>query len=117
MMAFYTYILRCANGVYYTGHTDNLEVRLSIHNLGLLGGYISSRRPLQLLWCADFPTRAEALDYERRIKGWTRAKKEALIAGDWPLLRMLARGRGSVSSQPDRATLNHSGHIEEAIYA
>ncbi len=91
-MAFYTYLLKCADDSYYAGHTENMETRLSIHNLGLLRGYASARRPLQLLWCADFPTRVEALEYERRIKGWTRAKKEALIAGDWAALRGLARG-------------------------
>jgi predicted GIY-YIG superfamily endonuclease len=96
-MAFYVYILRCSDGSYYTGHTENVEGRLSIHKLGLYRGYTSSRRPVTLMWSADFPTRAEALEYELRVKKWSRAKKEALIAGNWDLLRALSRPPGKRS--------------------
>ncbi len=112
-VSFHVYILKCADGSYYTGHTDNIEGRLSSHDLAVYGGYTASRKPLQLLWSDYFPTRAEALEHERRIKGWSRAKKQALIAGDWDLLRSLARskgrnllassGRGKTDAQPDRA--------------
>jgi predicted GIY-YIG superfamily endonuclease len=73
-MAFYVYILRCADGSYYTGHTEDLEGRLSIHRLGLYCGYTASRRPLRLMWSADLPARIEALEYER-IKRWSRARR------------------------------------------
>jgi len=92
-MAFYAYILRCADGSYYTGHTDNLEARIGGHQSGQIEGYTRTRRPVELVWSQDFPTRIEALETERRIKGWSRAKKEALIAGDWELLSQLARNR------------------------
>jgi predicted GIY-YIG superfamily endonuclease len=92
-MAFYAYILRCADDSYYTGHTDNLEARIGGHQAGQIEDYTRKRRPVTLVWSQDFPTRIEALETERRIKGWSRAKKEALIAGDWERLSLLARNR------------------------
>jgi putative endonuclease len=92
-MAFYTYLLRCNDGSYYAGHTDNLEARVAQHQSGLLEGYTAGRLPVQLVWSEAFPTRDEAFAAERRIKGWSRAKKEALIAGDWGRIRVLARSR------------------------
>jgi putative endonuclease len=82
-MAFYAYILLCADGKYYTGHTDDLEKRIGQHQSGLIQGFTSSRLPVTLMWVQDFPTRYEALDAELKIKGWSQAKKEALIRGDW----------------------------------
>ncbi|HJS10944.1 GIY-YIG nuclease family protein [Sphingopyxis sp.] len=82
-MAFWTYILLCADGLYYTGHTDNLEYRIGQHQSGEIEGFTSSRLPVRLMWSQDFPSRFEALDAEMRIKKWSRAKKEALIRGDW----------------------------------
>ncbi|RYY21854.1 MAG: GIY-YIG nuclease family protein [Sphingomonadales bacterium] len=82
-MAFWTYILLCADGRYYTGHTDNLEYRIGQHQSGAIEGFTSSRLPVRLMWSHDFITRLEALDAEMRIKKWSRAKKEALIRGDW----------------------------------
>ncbi|MDO9369506.1 MAG: GIY-YIG nuclease family protein [Sphingopyxis sp.] len=82
-MAFWTYILLCADGLYYTGHTDDLERRLGQHQSGSIDGFTSSRLPVRLMWSQDFPSRYEALDAEMRIKKWSRAKKEALIRGDW----------------------------------
>lgn len=84
-------MLRCRDGSYYTGQTDRLEERIAGHQSGLIGGHTRSRRPVTLVWQQDFPTRLEALEAERRIKGWRRAKKEALIAGDWELLSKLSR--------------------------
>ena len=66
-MAFYAYILLCADGKYYTGHTDNLEKRIGQHQSGLIKGFTSSRLPVTLLWAQDFPTRYEALDAELKI--------------------------------------------------
>ena len=92
-MAFYAYMLRCADGRYYTGHTDSLEPRLAQHNAGEGGDFTARRRPVTLVWSESFVTRDEAFAAERRVKGWSRAKKEALIAGDWDRLRHLARNR------------------------
>jgi putative endonuclease len=90
-MAFYAYILKCADGKYYTGHTDDLEKRIGQHQSGLIEGFTSSRLPVTLMWAQDFPTRYEALDAELRIKGWSQAKKEALIRGDWDGVAFFAR--------------------------
>ena len=92
-MAFYAYILLCADKSYYTGHTEDLEHRIAEHQVGRCGGYTRNRRPVSLAWSQDFPTRYEALSAERQIKGWSRAKKKALIGGDWLLLSLLARNR------------------------
>ena len=92
-MAFYAYLLRCNDGSYYAGHTDKLDVRFAQHQNGLVGNYTAARRPVHLVWSEAFPTRDEAFVAERRVKGWSRAKKEALIAGDWERLHELARNR------------------------
>ena len=92
-MAFWAYILLCADGSCYTGHTENLDARMGAHRSGAFEGYTRQRRPVTLVWSQDFATRLEALDAERQIKGWSRAKKEALIASDWQALTRLARNR------------------------
>jgi predicted GIY-YIG superfamily endonuclease len=94
-MAFYAYLLRCSDGSYYAGHTEDLEHRISQHDCGELGGYTATRRPVQLVWSQDYPTREDAFGVERQIKGWSRAKKEALVAHDWALICELARGRSN----------------------
>ena len=90
-MAFYAYILKCADGLYYTGHTDDLERRIGQHQSGLIKGFTSSRLPVTLMWAQDFPTRYEALEAELKIKGWSQAKKEALIRGDWDDVSFFAK--------------------------
>jgi len=90
-MQFWVYILRCSDGSYYTGHTDNLEVRLAQHAVGEGSDWTRRRRPVELVWCEPMPTRIEALEAERRIKPWSRAKKEALIGQDWKKLSHFAR--------------------------
>jgi tRNA/rRNA methyltransferase len=83
-------MLRCSNGIYYTGHTDDLDRRVAQHQSGAIKGYTYDKRPVELVWSEAFPTRAEALEAELRIKPWSRAKKEALIAGDWRKLKLMA---------------------------
>jgi predicted GIY-YIG superfamily endonuclease len=90
--SFFVYILRCADGSYYVGHTDDLELRMAQHHDGTFGGHTSRRRPVELAWSAELPGRAEALERELQLKRWTRAKKEALIRGDWRRLSRLSRG-------------------------
>jgi tRNA/rRNA methyltransferase len=91
MKPFWTYILRCADNSYFTGHTDDLEHRFAQHQSGTVRGYTFERRPVELVWAGDFPTREEALSAEIKIKNWSRAKKEALIARDWDRLKLLSR--------------------------
>lgn len=92
-MPFWAYMLHCRDRTFYVGHTDDLEVRVAQHQAGTLGGYTSRKRPVALVWSAEFPTRDEALVVERMIKGWRREKKLALIRGDWAAISDLAKGR------------------------
>ena len=102
-MSFWTYMLHCADRSFYVGHTDDLERRIAEHHHGEMAGYTATRRPVTLVWSDEFPSRYEALQAERQIKGWSRAKKLALIRGDWALIRRLAsssheKGRASTGS-------------------
>ncbi|MBW8366044.1 MAG: GIY-YIG nuclease family protein [Rhizobium sp.] len=90
-MAFWAYLLRCADGSYYAGHTDDLEKRMGEHVADVCGGYTATRLPVELVWSQECSTRIEALSFERQIKGWSRAKKEALICGDWGEISRLAK--------------------------
>ena len=101
MPDFWTYMLRCSDGSYYVGHTDDIDVRLAQHQEGVLGGYTSTRRPVELVWSDRFPDRDSAFAAERQLKGWSRAKKEALIRGDWAAISRLA-GRARVLRDADR---------------
>ena len=97
-MAFWTYMLHCRGGYFYTGHCEDLEARLVQHASGEQGGFASSHAPFELVWCQEFVSRLEALEAERRIKGWSRAKKLALIRGDWARISVLAKGKDSPST-------------------
>ncbi|MDO6412890.1 GIY-YIG nuclease family protein [Sphingomonas sp. BIUV-7] len=89
-MTFWTYMLRCADGRYYVGHTDALDRRIAQHHHGKGCDFTARRQPVALVWSEGFVTRLEALEAEQRLKGWSRAKKEALIAGNWARLHELA---------------------------
>ena len=90
-MNFWVYLLRCADMKYYTGHTDNLEQRLAQHQFGGFCDFTSRRRPVELVWQQEMQTRDDAFRAEFKIKNWSRAKKEALIVGDWKTLSQLAK--------------------------
>jgi putative endonuclease len=90
-MNIYVYMLRCSDGSYYVGLTRaGLEKRIGEHNSGVFRGYTSSRLPVELVWHQDFQRLTDAIACERKLKGWRRAKKEALIRGDYEALRELA---------------------------
>ena len=91
-MPFHVYILKCSDGSFYTGHTDNLERRLFEHQQKVHGScYAASRLPVQLVFQEYFPSREEALASEMQIKGWSRKKKQALIDHNWGLISKLAK--------------------------
>ncbi|HYC05102.1 MAG TPA: GIY-YIG nuclease family protein [Azospirillaceae bacterium] len=86
------YILRCRDGSYYVGTTrKSLDERLSDHNHGIYGGYTATRRPVEMVYAECFQRITDAIAAERRVKGWRREKKEALIAKRFDLLPALAR--------------------------
>jgi putative endonuclease len=94
----WVYILQCCDGSYYVGCTTAIEQRLRQHELGAFPGYTSMRRPVALVWCAEFPDIFQAIAVERQIKGWSRRKKEALIQGDFDLLHELAECKNATNS-------------------
>ena len=81
-LAYYVYMLRCSDGSYYVGHTNDLEQRLAAHERGATEGYTLSRRPVELVFSDQFSRRQEAFHQEKQIKVWSRARKEALLKGD-----------------------------------
>lgn len=89
------YFLLCADGSYYTGCTSNLSHRLDEHRSRRYCGYTASRLPVELGFHQMFSTMPEAIGAEKQIKGWSRVKKEALIAGNFDLLQELARSGSS----------------------
>ena len=92
MEPIYVYILRCADGSLYCGSTrKSLEERVNEHNAGSFPGYTRTRRPVELVWHQPFQQIHDAIATERRIKGWTRRKKLALIEEDWDELKRAAR--------------------------
>jgi putative endonuclease len=92
-VAFWTYMLECADGRFYIGHTDALEQRVAQHRSGKGCDFTARRQPVLLVWSESFGTRLEALTAERQIKGWSRAKKAALVARDWKRISELAVSR------------------------
>ena len=91
MAYFYMYILECSDGSYYVGHTDNLNKRISQHMFKLYEGYTSARLPIKLVGAQTFYTRDEAFAAERKVKKWSRSKKEAFIKSDWNELSRLGK--------------------------
>jgi len=90
----HVYMLRCADGSFYVGSARlGLDRRVSEHSNGTYGGYTSKRRPVVLVWAEHFPDITDAIAVERQFKGWSRAKKEALIRGDWAAVQTLAKRR------------------------
>ena len=83
----FVYILRCADGAFYVGETSDVEARVSRHNLGCGCLFTARRIPVSLAYVESCPDRRTALAREKQLKGWRRAKQEALIAGDLDRLR------------------------------
>ena len=93
-LAYHFYMLRCSDGSHYVGQANVLEQRLAAHERIAIEGYTLSRRPVELVFSDQSSTRLEAFHRERQVKGWSRAKKEALIMGDWDGLVELSKRSG-----------------------
>jgi len=89
----WVYILQCGDGSYYTGCTSNIEQRIAQHQTGMIEGYTRERLPVVPVFHEYFEDIRDAIAAERRIKKWSRAKKEALIRGDGESLKQLAKKR------------------------
>jgi putative endonuclease len=103
-MGTYVYILRCSDGSYYVGSTrGSLDDRVGQHQAGNYDGYTARRRPVQLLFDQEFERITEAIAAKRQLKNGSRAKKEALIRGDFEALRALAKNKtqfGNATQRP-----------------
>ncbi|WP_431673975.1 GIY-YIG nuclease family protein [Rhizobium leguminosarum] len=92
------YILRCSDGSYYTGLTkQEIEARVWEHNAGTYDGYTAKRRRVELVFSETYDRIIDAIARERQIKGWSRRKKEALMAMDYEALPDLSK-RGPVKA-------------------
>ena len=91
MSTWHLYILRCRDGSLYTGYTNDLDARIAAHNAGRGAKYTASRRPVHLVYSEPVESKAEAMRRELQIKRWTKAKKEALVAGNRQKLRRLSK--------------------------
>lgn len=112
------YILRCANGSYYTGLTKQpIEARLWEHNEGIYEGFTKPRRPVTLVFTETYDRMLDAIARERQIKGWSRAKKEALIALDYEALPALARNRQAPDGGCDLGKTAGSDEVLEERHA
>src|SRR5712692_7298660 len=95
-MGAFVYMLRCADGSFYVGIAtgDDLTRRMAEHESGAYPGYTFTRRPVMLVWSEHFARITDAIAVERKVKGWSRAKKEALIKGDWGAIQRLSKRHG-----------------------
>ena len=96
MYQYYVYILKCSDNSYYTGITNNLDKRVNQHNFGKnRNAYTYKRRPVNVAFYECFLDVLQAIYFEKKLKGWTRTKKEALINGDFDMLQILAECRNA----------------------
>lgn len=91
MKLYSVYILKCNDGTYYTGITNDIDRRMYEHNNGINSKcYTFKRRPLSLVFCENFPDVNQAIEFEKQVKGWSRKKKEAIINDNWEELKELS---------------------------
>ena len=94
MKVYFVYILKCSDGTFYTGFTNDLLRRLGEHTLGRYpDNYTYARRPLKLVFYSEFTNPSSAIDIEKQINNWSQAKKTALINGQYDKLPNLAKKR------------------------
>jgi putative endonuclease len=119
-MGAFVYMLRCSDDSFYIGSAtgDDLTRRIAEHQTRAYPGYTYTRRPVRLVWSEHFDRITDAIAVERQIKGWSRAKKEALIKGDWAAIQQLSKRRGgrplpaastSETSNPSSEAAAHAG--------
>jgi predicted GIY-YIG superfamily endonuclease len=90
---FFVYILRCADGSLYVGHTSNVQERVNLHNQGQGALWTACRRPVTLVYEETHSSEEKAIAREHQIKHWTHDKKLALVNGDLAKLKSLAKRR------------------------
>ena len=93
--AYFVYILRCADGSYYVGHSTDVPKRVARHNEGRGANWTATRQPVRLVCQEEVGSEEAAIRRERQLKGWSRDKKQALVAGDTDRLRRLSKCRNT----------------------
>jgi putative endonuclease len=92
----YLYVVKCSDGSLYVGTTrTSLDARIAQHNAGTFPGYTESRRPVELLFSEWFDRITDAVAAERKLKGWSRAKKLAFVRGDFASVKKLSKRKSS----------------------
>ena len=90
MKKYHVYILKCSDGTYYTDFTSNLETKIELHQSGKREElYTYERRPVQLVFSSEFNIPVFAIAAKKQIGRWSKAKKEALINGEFQMLSQL----------------------------
>ncbi len=96
---YFVYIVECSDGMYYTGVTNDLEIRIEQHNAGIHSkSFTYKRRPVKLRYFLRFPDITKAIEWEKQLKGWSRKKKEALFKDDWEEIVRLSNLKSSTGS-------------------
>ncbi len=92
MRKYHVYMLQCADGSFYIGITNDLDLRVWQHNEGIdTHCYTYLRRPATLVYATEFDDPNNAITWEKKLKGWSRKKKQALVDGNWERLKELSR--------------------------
>ncbi len=102
-MGVFVYMLRCSDDSFYIGSAtgEDLSKRIAEHDSGAYLGYTFTRRPVRLVWSEHFDRVTDAIAVERKLKGWSRAKKEALARNEWSTVARLAKAsRWPSETQP-----------------
>ncbi len=108
----YIYILQCSDNSFYTGSTNNLEIRLAQHQNGEGANYTKKRLPVKLVFSQEYERVDEAFYVEKQVQGWSRKKKQALIDGDFDRLPELAQCQNESHSR--NATLPFDSYFDSA---
>lgn len=109
MKTYFVYILQCSDGSYYTGVTNNIDRRVYENDEGINPTcYTYKRRPLKLVFSEMFNDINQAIAFEKQVKGWRRAKKEAIINNNWHLLPELSKTAKNRFSDGSSASQDHS---------
>jgi len=109
----YTYILECANGQYYVGSTTDLERRLQEHQAGLGANFTRKHLPVKLVYYEEYQSVEQAFYRERQLHGWSRAKKEALIRGEFEKLPELSTSTSSAATSKNGPSTASTGSATE----
>lgn len=99
MKTYYVYMLRCFDGTFYVGVTDDIERRFAEHCLGIDSNcYTFIRRPLKIAYAGEFDSIDQAIGFEKQLKRWSHRKKRAFAEGKWEDLKRYSRGSDRVRS-------------------